>query len=464
MEQLKTVYLIIGGGPVGIQAAKMLRKSRPESSVTVLRPEPFSVIYCAIPYAIEGIIDMDKIAKRDELVTDTGADLIKASAKNIDFDAHLVTLDDGRSIKYNKLLIATGALPFVPPVPGKELKNILTVKTAADAERIKEKAEKAGKVVVIGAGAIGIEQAQAMKSLGKEVHLVDMAAHPLPAMVDGEFGEKLIEELASAGIAWHGSSVLKEFAGKEFVEEVVLNKDKRIKLDAKNDFVIVSVGVQPELGIFKDTKLEMARDGIKVDALMRTNIENVFAAGDCVSFYSGIDNRPLGGKLATNAVPMAKVAAANMLGQKRAYQGFFNGAVTCLGDLRVGGTGFTQTFASKKGLSTVCGYGQTTSRFPIMPGAQNVRVKLVAEAKTGKIIGGQVLGPDAVAEKIDLITFAIQKGHTLNDLANLSYSAQPWQTFFPAANPIVKAAEDALASFNKKDETANEMMVENSLT
>lgn len=463
MEQLKSVYLIIGGGPVGIQAAKMLRKSRPESSVTVLRPEPFSVIYCAIPYAIEGIIDMKKIAKKDELVTDTGAELIKASARKIDFDAHLVTLDDGRKIKYNKLLIATGALPFVPPVPGKDLKNILTVKTAADAEKIQQKAAKAKKVVVIGAGAIGIEQAQAMKSLGKEVHLIDMAAHPLPAMVDSEFGEKLIKELAAAGIVWHGNSALKEFAGQEFVEEVVLDGNRRIKLDSKDDFVIVSVGVKPELEIFKNTKLEMAPDGIKVDALMRTSIEDVFAAGDCVSFYSGIDSRPLGGKLATNAVPMAKVAAVNMLGQKRAYQGFFNGAVTCLADLRVGGTGFTESFAHKKNFETVCGFGQTTSRFPIMPGAQNVRVKLVAEAKTGKIIGGQVLGPDAVAEKIDIITFAIQKGHNLKDLANLSYSAQPWQTFFPAANPIVKAAEDAIANLNKKNDNEHELLAEEAL-
>ncbi|MGM0600765.1 MAG: FAD-dependent oxidoreductase [Candidatus Rifleibacteriota bacterium] len=452
MEQLKSVYLIIGGGPVGIQAAKMLRKSRPESSVIVLRPEPFSVIYCAIPYAIEGIIDMKKIAKKDELVTGTGAQLIKASAKKVNFDAHLVTLEDGRTIKYNKLLIATGALPFIPPVPGNDLRNILTVKTAADAEKIKEKAAKAKKVVVIGAGAIGLEQAQAMKGLGKEVHLVDMAAHPLPAMVDKEFGEKLIEELAAAGVAWHGNSALKEFSGKEFVEEVVLDGNRRIKLDSQNDFVIVSVGIKPELEIFKNTKLEMARDGIKVDALMRTSVEDVFAAGDCVSFYSGIDNRPLGGKLATNAVPMAKVAAVNMVGQKRAYQGFFNGAVTCLNDMRVGGTGFTEAIAQKKGIKTVCGFGQTTSRFPIMPGAQNVRIKLVAEVGTSKIIGGQIIGPDAVAEKIDLITFAIQKGHNLTDLANLSYSAQPWQTFFPAANPIVKAAEDALAVLNNKND------------
>jgi NADPH-dependent 2,4-dienoyl-CoA reductase/sulfur reductase-like enzyme len=340
----------------------------------------------------------------------------------------------------------------VPPVPGSELKNILTVKTAADAERIKEKAGKAKKVVVVGAGAIGIEQAQAMKSLGKEVHLVEMAEHPLPAMVDSDFGSGLVEELASIGIVWHGSCALKEFAGKEYVEEVILDGDKRIQLDGQNDIVIVSVGVKPDLELFKDSNLEISKDGIRVDALMRTNIEDVFAAGDCVSFYSGIDYHPLGGKLATNAVPMAKVAAANILGQKRTYNGFFNGAVTCLGELRVGGTGFTEAFARKRGYKTVCGFGQTTSRFPIMPGARNVRVKLVAEDETGKILGGQILGPDAVAEKIDLITFAIQKGHSLNDLAKLSYSAQPWQTFFPAANPIVKAAEDALTKIkNTKD-------------
>lgn len=444
MKTIKTVYLIIGGGPVGIQAARMLKNNRPESSVTVLRPEEFSVIYCAIPYVIEGILEPAAIAKKDELLTEVGAELIKASARKIDFDAHLVTLEDGRQIEYSKLLIATGALPFVPPIAGHDLKNIFTVKTADDTRRIQDAAAKASKAVVIGAGAIGIEQAQAIKALGREVHLVDMASFPLSAMIDGEFGKIIIEKLAGEGIIWHGAAALSELSGNERVEKVVLANGNSIDLDGQNDMVIVSAGVKPELGLFSGTKLEMEKDGIVVNASMRTNIDDVFAAGDCVHFWSGIDGRPIGGKLATNAVPMAKVAAKTMLGRKAEYQGFFNGAATCVGELRVGGTGFTEALAKARGFKTIIGFGQTTSRFPIMPGARKVQVKLVADAETGKLLGGQVIGYEAVAEKVDVITLALQQKLKLEDMTQLSYSAQPWQTFYPANNAIVMAAEDAL--------------------
>lgn len=444
MKTIKTVYLIIGGGPVGIQAARMLKNNRPESSVTVLRPEEFSVIYCAIPYVIEGIIEPSAIAKKDELLTEVGADLIKASAKKIDFAAHLVTLEDGRQIEYSKLLIATGAVPFVPPIKGHELKNIYTVKTAQDTQKIQNAAANAKKAVVIGAGAIGIEQAQAIKALGREVHLVDMAPHPLSAMIDEEFGKIVVEKLAGEGIIWHGSAALSELVGKEGVSRVVLGNGNNIDLDENNDMVIVSVGVKPELSLFAETPLECEKDGIIVNSSMQTNIEDVFAAGDCVHFWSGVDGRPLGGKLATNAVPMAKVAAKTMLGRKAEYKGFFNGAATCVGELRIGGTGFSETLAKARGFKTITGFGQTTSRFPIMPGAKKVQVKLVADANTGKLLGGQVIGYEAVAEKVDIITLALQQQMKLEELAQFSYSAQPWQTFYPANNAIVMAAEDAL--------------------
>ena len=168
----KTDVLIVGGGPAGIQASRMLKTHRPDLRVIVLRPEPFSVIYCAIPYAIEGTIQMDSIAKRDELVTGVGAELWRVRAIEADLDKSIVSTEDGRVIQYQQLLIVTGALPFVPPVPGKNLENILTVKTAADTERIMQLASKARRAVVIGAGAIGIEQARLRKQI--QQHTVEL--------------------------------------------------------------------------------------------------------------------------------------------------------------------------------------------------------------------------------------------------------------------------------------------------
>ena len=203
--------------------------------------------------------------------------------------------------------------------------------------------------------------------------------------------------------------------------------------------MVLAIGMKPNVSLFEG-QLELAPDGIVVDERMWTGMPDTFAAGDCTQCISGIDGKPLGGKLATNAVPQAKVAALNLLGHQARYPGIFNGAATVVGDLRIGGTGFTETYARTRGFEPVVSVGESTSRFPMMPGAKPVRVKLVADAATGRLIGGQVRGYEAVAERVDVITLAIQQGMTGAELAGLSYSAQPWQTFFPAKNAIVEAA------------------------
>jgi NADPH-dependent 2,4-dienoyl-CoA reductase/sulfur reductase-like enzyme len=185
---------------------------------------------------------------------------------------------------------------------------------------------------------------------------------------------------------------------------------------------------------------------------MRTNIPDVIAAGDCCSFFSSIDENPLGGKLATNAVPMAKIAARVLAGKDDEYAGFFNGAATCVEEWRVGSTGFTEATAENRGIETIVGYGETTTLFPMMPGAEVMKVKIVADKKNMRIIGGQILSKLSATDKTDVITLAIQRRMTLKGLSKLSYSAQPWQSFFPARSAIVEACENALDNFAEKDE------------
>jgi len=446
MSGYKTDVLVVGGGPAGIQGSRSIKMQRPDLDVVVLRPEPFSVIYCAIPYALENLFEPEKIRKRDELVTEPGSRLVKETVVEADLDAKVVKTAEGNTFRYEKLLIVTGAVPFIPPVPGADLKNILTVKTEFDTLRILEKIESGAKhAVVVGAGAIGIEQAQAFRKRGLEVDLIDMAPYPLPAMVDEEFGHLVEEELASQGIRFRPNVRLAGFEGDEFVEKVLLENGESIALEPGKDYVVVAVGVKPVIQPFADCGLEVGKDGFIVNNRMETSHPDVWAAGDCVQFVSGIDGKLVGGKLATNAVPMAKVAAKNIIGQSARYPGFFNGAVTVAGKLRVGGTGFTEAVARQRGFETVAGFGETTSRFPMMPGACPTKVKLVVERHTGRLLGGQVVGCEAVAERIDIITLALQRRLSAAELAELSYSAQPWQTFFPARNAIVQAAEAAAA-------------------
>jgi NADPH-dependent 2,4-dienoyl-CoA reductase/sulfur reductase-like enzyme len=445
MMNINTEILIVGGGPAGIQAARLIKAESPDTKVSMLRPEDNSVIYCAIPYVIEGLMDIERIKKRDQLVTGVGVELIRQRAVEADFDKKKVFLEDKSVVNYEKLLIVTGAVPVKPPVQGIDLENVWTVKNIKDTERIvKALGPCDGKAVVIGAGAIGIEQALAYRARGLKVYLVDMADRPLPNMLDKDFSEHVENELRSEDINLMFNTTLSRIEGKKYAEKVIFSDGKVIELEPGRDFVIVAVGMRPDIDVFKNAGIKTGKTGIVVDESMKTSVEDVFACGDCVEYISVIDKKVLGGKLATNAVPMAKVMAKNVLGKKSSYKGFVNGAVTVAGKKRFGGTGFTEDVAKARGFEIVKGYGESTSRFPIMPGAEPVHVKIIADKKNLRIIGGQIVGTEAVAEKIDIISFAIQNSMKVEDLMEFSYSAQPWQTFFPAKNAIVEACENIM--------------------
>ncbi len=450
--------LIVGGGPAGIQATRLIKTHDPDATIAVARPEDYSIIYCALPYAIEGLFPLNKCFKTDELVTGVGAELIREKAVKLNLNARECFFESGRRVGFDKLLIAAGAVPVKPPVPGVDLANVYTVKTGKDAEAViaaiqgrdcdvTKKTECGGncaRAVVIGAGAIGVEQAMAYVNRGIEVHLVDIAEYPLPQLIDRDMAEPIIGELKKAGVHLHLGKGLMAFHGNKAVAQVELTDGTMIELNEGHDFATVAVGMRPDIDVFRAAGIESGKDGIIVDDRMRTSADKVWAAGDCVQYISGIDGEPLGGKLATNAVPMAKIAALDMVGKPARYKGFFNGAATVVGQLRVAGTGFTESLARSRGFDTYVSHGESATRFPMMPGAGHVKVKLVIEKGSNRILGGQIVGTDAVAERVDLVTLAAQHRMTAEDLAEFSYSSQPWQTFFPAKNAIVESAMRAV--------------------
>ncbi len=437
--------IVIGGGPAGIRATRTIKALRPETEVLVFRPENKSLIYCAMPYVVERILPIEKIYKRDELITEVGASLIRQSIVEVDFSNKRVKSQDGKWYEYDKLLIATGAEPIVPPFVPKGLTNVFVFKREEHLKGILKKIESGSKKgIVIGAGSIGIEMCQAFNHIGLETHLIEMADHILPNLVDKEMSEEAEKILVERGIHLHLSNPLKEVIGKDFAEKVVLQDGTEINL-SQEDIVVFSVGLKQNVDLLKNTPLKMRKDGIEVNQRMETNIEDVYAAGDCCAFYSGIDGKPILGKLATNAVPMGKVAGANIVGKAEEYDGFYNGAATIVREVRIGGTGFTEKMAKERGFENYCvGYGQTTAKFSIFPDPGFVKIKILVNREDRRLIGAQVIGTMCVTERIDLLTFAIQNRIPVERLAKLSYSAQPYQSFFPANNAIVMAAEDAL--------------------
>ncbi len=435
--------IVIGGGPSGITLAKNLGKKK---AIAIIRPEDYSMIYCAMPYVIEGILPIEKTFKKDELVTGSGADLIRDEVVKVDFEAKKLFLKSGRELVYKTLIIATGGTPILPPIDGVDLPGVFTFKTQKDLSDIltyvKEKGVRNG--VVIGAGAIGIELVQAFNETGLDAYLIDMADHILPNLVDADFAAPAQDAIKAKGIISRLNSKVSALKGGDFVNEIVLDSSEKISLK-DGSVVVFSVGVKANVDLFRDTVLEIGPQGIVVDEKMRTNIPDVYAVGDCAQFKSAITGQLMPGKLATNAVPMARMLAKNLLGDDRSYKGFFNGAATKVEDFFVGGTGLTEGFLQKENIPYIKGEAELTTIFPVMPGAKKIKMKLLAEKGTLRILGGQVISGMPVTDKVDIITMAIEYGVNAKELAAFSYSAQPYQSFFPANNLLVACSEAILS-------------------
>jgi NADH dehydrogenase/NADH oxidase (H2O2-forming) len=427
--------LVIGGGPAAITIAKNIQDKR---DIGIIRPEDHSMIYCAMPYVIENLLPYEKTLKKDEIVTETGAALIRDTAVEVDFDNKVVKTLNGDKYTYNELVIAVGASPILPPINGIELDNVSTFKSEEDLKKILDIVDSGlESAAVVGAGAIGIELAQAFNERGIETNLIDMMPTVLPNMLDSEMSKEAEAELKDLGINLYLDNKVVELKGEGKVEEVILGSGEAVKAD----LVIFSVGMKANVDFLTDTDLKLGRDGILVDDQLKTNIEDVYALGDCVQFESGITGDVVQGKLATNAVPMGRILANNLLGDNRSYKGFYNGTATKVGDYYVGGSGLTEKKAAED-YDIVTGYAEFTTAFPIMPFAKKVKMKVIVNSENREVLGGQVVSGEPVTDKVDKITMAVQYGIKVDDLLGFSYSSQPYQSFYPAHNLLVKSAEE----------------------
>lgn len=444
MEALDLV--VIGGGPAAITLAKTIKATR---EITIFRPEDHSMIYCAMPYAIEGIMPFEKTLKTDTLVTEVGAKLIRESIVEVDFENKSLVSESGNNYSYKQLIIATGAEPIILPIKGSDLQGVMSFKTENDLKRvINAVSDNLKEAVVIGAGAIGIELAQALNSVNVKTHLVDIFPTILSNMMDEDMIESPMKELDESGIHMHMNEKVVELVGKETVKAIKFESGGQINFESA-PLVFFAVGMKPSVDFLRNSRLSIGLTGIHINNKMETNIKDVFAVGDCCEFVSGITGEVVQGKLATNAVPMARMLAKNLLGEDRIYSGFYNGAATKVMAYFVGSTGLKESAAKALGYDTIVGEAEMTTAFPIMPFAKKVKVKLVVDQKTQKILGGQIVSGEPVTDKIDQITMAIQFGITVDQFAQLSYAAQPYQSFFPASNLMIQASEQIISKRKK---------------
>lgn len=309
MEKAK--YLIIGNGIAGLAAAREIRANDEEGAVVMVSSEPTLTYYRVklTEYISKDFADEDLLVSKENWYQDKNIKVIlRKFVEYVDIENNRVKLDDGQEVEYEKLLVATGSRPFIPPINGKYKQGVFALRTLKDLHYIKDYMKSCEEVSVIGGGLLGLEAAWSLKQLGKEVSIIEFAPYLLPRQLDKEIANKLEEKLSKMGFKVYLSSQAEEITGEGTATGIKLNGERNIKADA----ILVSSGIRPNLDLVRDTTIEYDK-GIKVDKHLKTNIENVYAAGDVVE----IGKMVLG--LWTAGNEQGKIAGANMTGKELEY-------------------------------------------------------------------------------------------------------------------------------------------------
>ena len=432
--------LVIGGGPAGMAGARFARRRDKTMSIAMIRAQEHSITPCSMPYALSGTIRVDDFRKSDEkMLADVGIDLVVDEASAIDTAAHRVVTGKSGDFGYGNLLVATGAEPIVPPIPGAKLPGVFTVRNYEDIIAIRKEMGTAQNAVIVGGGYIGLEVAMAFQQVGIEAHVIEMLPFCLGNVCSERIARHALDELTAGGIAVHAGEMAQAIVGDSHVTGVQINDHV-----VPADIVVLAIGVRGQTSLARDAGIEVGKFGIRVTDRMATSAEGVWAAGDCVQHRSFITGEPGVGRLATTAVVQAKTAAINMTGGDRLFPGYVLASVTRLFENSYGATGLNRDQAAKAGIEFIEGECEGSTVYAGYPNGGTVNYSLLFDGETRVLIGAECTGDEEVAARIDMLTMAVMQQMTMDQVACLQYPAHPLHTDIPGHPPIVTAAEDAM--------------------
>jgi NADPH-dependent 2,4-dienoyl-CoA reductase/sulfur reductase-like enzyme len=437
----KHTLVIAGGSAGGIQAAICAQKHHRLKDVLVIRPEEKAMVPCGIPYIYGTLGDVEKNVMPNKLL---GEAILKNGAVNsIDRENRTVTLDSSETIGYDKLILATGSNPLMPPIQGINTGNVWLVKK--NSEYLNELAlamNKAKHIVVIGGGFIGVEFADECRKKGHDVTLVELLEHCLQLVCPEHLCVKAEDELQKNGVRVITTNPVKTINGNGSVESVTLQNGDTIQCD----MVIIGIGVVPNVKIANEAGLEIgSTGGIKVDEFQRTSDANIFAVGDCAEKYSFFNGKPVAVRLASVATREGKIAAANIFAPQWRNVGTIGVFSTVIGQTAVAMAGLTDMQAKELGYDVIIGEAEAASKHPgTMPDAQPMKVRLTFDRRSGKILGGCACCTMTAGEVGNIVAATIVNGMTMEQVAMFPMGTHPWLTASPLAYQITDAASDAL--------------------
>jgi len=435
--------VVVGGGAAGVVAARTAREHGADV-VLISADEHIAYSPCAIPFVISGEIERpEDILMRDPTHYERlGIDgRLGVRVEEVDPEEKVVTTEDGDTVEYDSLVLATGGEPLVPPIEGSDLNGVFTVRWFSDIEPLLRAVQESERAVIVGAGPIGVEMAYALHERGLEVTLVEMLDRVLPQFLDGDVAAIVQERMEKEGVRVLLGSPVEAIEGDDKVEAVMVNGE-----EIEADLVVMAAGVRPVTDLFESIGASVLPFGVEVDPALRVKREDggvfddIYAAGDCVADWCPITGERVPSQLGTVAVRQGKIAGRNAAGGPRAtWMGTLNTAVIRVFDLEAAGAGLTQTRAEELGLEVVSATVETTTRARYYPGGEPIAVKLIADADTHRIVGVQSVGGERVRERVDGVALAIRLAAKVEDLLSWDYSYSP-----PVARviePIYEAAE-----------------------
>jgi len=438
--------VVIGGSAAGLTAAITARRHYPEKSVVVVRKEEQVLIPCGIPYIFGTLGSCQLNLIPDAALEKNGCGLVVDEVTKIDPQQKVLMTAGGEEIGYQRLVIATGSTPVVPPLPGVDKEGIFAIrKDVGYLDQIQAALAKAKCVLIVGCGFIGVELAEEVRKIGDvDIKIVEMLRHCLQLTYDEEFSIKAEDELRQQDIEILTDDKVEGFLGDGKVQQVQLSSGKVLDVD----LVIMGIGARANAKLAQDAGLEIgATRGIAVDRYMATSDPNIFACGDCAEKVSFFDGKPSLLKLASIATMEARIAGANLFGPRRVNMGVIGVYSTILGSTAFCAAGLTERGARDKGYNVVVGEAEAINRHPgCMAGGEMLKVKLIFEAGTRLLLGGQVTGAKSAGELINGISACIHQRMTADDIATFQTGTHPGLTASPIAYQMVNAAEMAIAN------------------
>ena len=460
--------VVIGGDAAGMSAASQARRRKSANELSIVAFEQgrtTSYSACGIPYWIGGAVE-----HREQLITRTPEQFRERQDIDVRMQSRVIGIDLGaRTVRaqplddegapatdaydepFDKLVVATGSVPMRPPVPGIDAAGVYGVQTLDDGEDLRRElaSGRVRRVVVVGGGYIGLEIAEAATIRGFEVTVVDLSATPIGTF-DPDIGADVAEAVRGLGIELvlsDGVAAIEMRDGRACAVHTASGRE----LPA--DLVVLGLGVRPNVALAADAGIPLgASGGIAVDLRMRTQVEGVYAAGDCVESWHRLSGQRMVVALGTHANKQGRVAGINVGGGYATFPGVIGTAVTKVCDLEAGRTGLSEKEAREAGFDFVTASVDSTTKAGYFPGARPMRVKMIAERRTGRLLGAQIVGREGAVKRIDVLATAIWNEMAVVDILSLDLSYAP--PFSPVWDPVLIAARKAFDAVESDIRTA----------